>query len=239
MGEEVQVDRRTRVAAERRERTRAKLLECALQVFSRKGPQAAVIDDVLTLAGMSRGSFYNYFRTNEELLVAVASETGNELLRIIDPVVQLHEDPAARIACGARLVMQTVRAYPLLGEFLARLPMPDAESQLIGVAFLARDLEQGLAAQRFTAIPARVAMDFVVGVLFSAARSLSRGQHPASYADAMAQAMLQGLGLPPDEARRVATLPLPAIAIDDSSIIRAARPAATNASTNASANAPA
>ncbi|MBA5639140.1 TetR/AcrR family transcriptional regulator [Duganella sp. LX20W] len=223
MGEEVQVDWRTRVAAERRERTRAKLLECALLVFSRKGPQAAVIDDVLALAGMSRGSFYNYFRTNEELLVAVAGEIGNELLRIIDPVVQPHEDPAARIACGARLLMQTVHAYPLLGAFLARLPMPDAESQLIGIAFLARDLEQGLAQRRFMAMPARVALDFVVGVLFSAARSLSRGTQPASYPDDMALAMLLGLGLPQEEARRVAALPLPAIAIEDSSIIGAAR----------------
>jgi len=36
---------------------------------------------------MARGSFYNYFKTNEELLVAVASEINNELLRAIDPVI--------------------------------------------------------------------------------------------------------------------------------------------------------
>jgi len=64
-------DHRPRVAAERRARMRRKLVESALLVFAGKGVDASVIEDVIVAAGVSRGTFYNYFRTNAELLAAV------------------------------------------------------------------------------------------------------------------------------------------------------------------------
>ena len=61
-------DHRTRVAAERRARMHRKLVESALLVFAEKGVDASVIEDVIAAADVSRGTFYNYFRTNGELL---------------------------------------------------------------------------------------------------------------------------------------------------------------------------
>ncbi|MBA5606764.1 TetR/AcrR family transcriptional regulator [Duganella sp. FT3S] len=216
---ELTVDHRTRVAAQRRERTRARLLESALQVFAEKGPEAAVIDDVIALAGMARGSFYNYFRTNEELLAGVAGALSDELLRLIDPVVQLHADPAARVACGARLLLHAVRGYPLLGAFLSRLKLPVADGQLIGVAFLARDLDAGIAQQRFAPMLVRVAIDLVTGTLLCAAQSQARETLPANYPEAVVHAVLLGLGIPADEAARLVALPLPKIVLPDNSIL--------------------
>jgi AcrR family transcriptional regulator len=85
---------------------RQRLLESALIVFSEKGPEAPVIDDVIKLAGVSRGSFYNYFKTNDELLEAVAVVIRNDIIRIVDPVLREHTDPVARIALGLRLLLQ-------------------------------------------------------------------------------------------------------------------------------------
>lgn len=149
--------------------------------FAEKGPEAPVIDDVIALAGMPHDSFYNYFRTNEELLAAVAAALGDELLRVIDPVVQLHVDPAARIACGVRLLLRSVQQYPLLGAFLSRLPWPTAGSRLIGIGFLTRDLDAGIAQEKFTHMQSRVAFDLVVGTMSSAAQALSRETLPADY----------------------------------------------------------
>src|SRR6516164_4551776 len=98
------VNHRTRVGAERREKMRARLLESALLVFASQGVDATVVDEVISTAGVSRGTFYNYFRTNEELFSAVAAEVSNEILRIVDPLLLPLTDPAARIAVGIRLV---------------------------------------------------------------------------------------------------------------------------------------
>lgn len=210
---------RSRVGAERRERTRARLLESALLVFAEKGPEAAVIDDVIAIAGMSRGSFYNYFKTNEELLAAVATAISDELLQVIDPVVRLHDEPEARIACGARLLLHAVRRFPLLGAFLSRLPWPTATSPLMGIGFLVRDIKDGIERQTFAHIDVRVAVDLVVGAMFSAAHALSREALASDYPEAIVSAMLRGLGLSEDDARRCIALPLPEVDLRDESVL--------------------
>jgi AcrR family transcriptional regulator len=218
MKPEEPLNHRTRVAAERREKTRARLLESALLVFAQKGPQA-VIDDVIAQAGMARGSFYNYFRTNEELLGAVASEISNELLRAIDPAVQLLDDPAERIARGARLLLHAVTQLPLFGAFMVRLPFPTANSSLLGVRFLARDVALAIDAGRLGHIQPRVATDLVVGVVLNAAHSLVTDPSDRGYPEAIVGAMLEGLGIDAKEAARIVAQPLPALVFPDTSIL--------------------
>lgn len=210
---------RTRVAARRRAKTRTRLLESALLVFAQKGPHA-VIDDVIVQAGMARGSFYNYFRTNGELLGEVASEINNELVRAIDPVVQRSDDPAERIACGARLLLHVVMRFPLFGSFMARLPFPTANSSLLGLRFMARDVALGIAARRFRDISQRVASDLVIGVVLSAAYAVAREPQDGSYPDASVRALLRALGMSRREAARLAALPLPVFDLPVSSILR-------------------
>jgi AcrR family transcriptional regulator len=218
MKPEEPLNHRTRVAAERREKTRARLLESALLVFAQKGPQA-VIDDVIAQAGMARGSFYNYFRTNEELLAAVANEISNELLRAIDPAVQLLDDPAERIARGARLLLHAVTQLPLFGAFMVRLPFPTANSSLLGVRFLARDVASAIAAGRLAHIQPRVATDLVVGVVLNAAHSLVTDPSDRGYPESIVSAMLQGLGIDAKEAARIVAQPLPELVFPDTSIL--------------------
>ncbi len=210
---------RTRVAAARRARTRAKLLESALMVFAQKGP-GAVIEDVIAHAGVARGSFYNYFRTNEDLLAAVANEINDELLRAIDPVVLRCDDPAERIACGTRLLLHAVRRFPLYGSFMARLPFPAANDSLLGTRFLARDVEQGLAAHRFGDIGQRAGADMLAGLVLSAAYATARAPLDPDYPDASARAMLRALGVDEAEAVRLTALALPGFDLPDESLLR-------------------
>jgi len=219
MNTEDNQNHRSRVAAQRRERTRGRLLESALLVFAQKG-QHAVIDDVIAHAGMARGSFYNYFRTNEELLAAVAREINDELLRAIDPVVLQREDPAERIACGTRLLLHAVRRFPLYGTFMARLPYPAANCSLLGTRFLARDVEQGVAQRRFGDAGQRIGSDMLAGVVLSAAYSTAKAPLDPAYPDASARAMLRVLGLDAEEAARLAALPLPSFELPPDSLLR-------------------
>ena len=209
---------RTRVAASRREKTRAKLLESALLVFARKGPHA-VIEDVIAQAGMARGSFYNYFRTNEELLAAVASEINDELVRAIDPAVQRCTDPAERIACGMRMLLHAVLRFPLVGTFMARLPFPTANSRQLGLRFMGRDLALGIRAKRFRHISHGLATDVVIGVVLSAAYAAACAPVGDAYVDASARALLRALGMADSEAARVAALPFPAFELPANSIL--------------------
>lgn len=219
MNTEDTTNHRTRVAANRREKTRAKLLESALLVFAQKGPHA-VIEDVIAQAGMARGSFYNYFRTNEDLLAAVAGEIHNELVRAIDPVVQRCADPAERIACGSRLLLYAVLRFPLFAAFVTRLPVPIANQSLLGLLFVERDLALGIAARRFRHINQQLAADVVISMVLGAACAAANEPVQRGYVDDSVRALLRALGMDDAEAARVATLPLPEFEFPDSSILR-------------------
>ena len=73
-GQDVE-DVRVRVARRKRERMRERLLSAALSIFlSDRGGDAAIAEDVMKVAGVSRGTFYKYFNSVEEAADAVGHE---------------------------------------------------------------------------------------------------------------------------------------------------------------------
>ena len=56
-----------------KERTRAKVVECARILFNRHGFDGVTIDMVMEQAELTRGGFYNHFKSKEELFAAAVS----------------------------------------------------------------------------------------------------------------------------------------------------------------------
>ena len=50
-----------------RDRVREKILQSAQKLFNRRGFAAASIDEVMSEAGLTRGSFYTYFKSKSDL----------------------------------------------------------------------------------------------------------------------------------------------------------------------------
>jgi AcrR family transcriptional regulator len=215
-------DHRTRVAADRREKMRARLIESAMLVFARRGAEGSVIDEVISVAEVSRGSFYHYFRTNEELLAAVAAEVGNQLLQIVDPVVRELPDPAARVACGIRLALMVARAHPHLAGFMVRVGPPALGAQSLATVYLPRDIQAGIDSGRFAVMPPRLAFDLITGPVLAAFHTLQTERVPEDYPQQMAQAVLMALGVAKAAAAKAASLPLPPLQLpSDSLLVRA------------------
>jgi len=57
----------------RRERTSARILDAARDVFLKKGLRDATIDDIVRVAGVSHGSFYVYFNNKEHAFEQVVA----------------------------------------------------------------------------------------------------------------------------------------------------------------------
>src|SRR5215471_18342430 len=87
-----------------REQTRQRILRSAQALFNRHGFDAVSIDDVMARAGLTRGGFYSYFETKDDLYAqAVAlAVTDHPVKRWGDATVDLPARDAAR---------QIVRAY--------------------------------------------------------------------------------------------------------------------------------
>lgn len=201
-------DHRVRVGAQRREKTRLRLLESALAVFTEKGPDLAVIDDFIAAAGVSRGTFYNHFKTTNELLLALATAMSDEVLQIVDPLVLHLDDPVERFSAGTRLYMQMAMRYPVWGSFITQVgPRIATRGQLIDI-YLTRDLELAKSRHRVTVHSVRVARDIVLGAIIYGIETMLTEPTLANHPELILRTVLVGFGLTIEESDRIAFMPL-------------------------------
>lgn len=198
----------SRAGALRREKTRTRLIESALVVFAEKGPDAPMIDDFIAAAGVARGTFYNYFSTTGELLAAVAGETSDEVLSVIDPLVLEVDDPVQRVVIGSRLYMGMAKRYPLWGAFITRIGTRRGSRGRLLDEYLTRDLRLAIEAKRFHVGHVTVARDIALGTIMYGIETLLSGEAPDDYAEQAMFALLQAFGVGAKEAHKIAWAPI-------------------------------
>jgi TetR/AcrR family transcriptional regulator, ethionamide resistance regulator len=204
-------DHRPRVAAERRERMRLRLLATAVSIGAEKGPASVTIDEVTVAAEVSRGSFYKYFPSMESLMREVATEIANDLIRMVEPQMSALADPAERVAYGIRAVSRTAINHPVVAAFIVGLGWSDVRGPGVLLEFARRDLSLGIHRRRFVPMPMELALNTVVGAVMSATHTMLNPSCGPSFAEQTAAAVLRALGISPAEAKRVSTRPLPSV----------------------------
>lgn len=70
---------RTKAAEVAGERTRDRILDAAVEVFSTKGYRAGSLDDIATIAGVTRGSLIYHFGNKQGLLTSLLSRRDSEV----------------------------------------------------------------------------------------------------------------------------------------------------------------
>jgi len=191
------VDHRTRVGRERSARTETRILEAALRVFADMGPDAPKIDDFVRAARISRGTFYNYFESVEELLAATSEWTTRQIIETIETAIEGIEGPALRLGMGLRLFFVRAQADPVGCRFVGRV------WKVAGVELPARDVEHGLRLGIFRAPSAEAARDLIFGGIREALLRIGSERTPVAYGAQMTELCLQALGT---DAGRIATI---------------------------------
>lgn len=202
--------KRAEIGRARRDRTRTVLVEAALRVFARMGPDAPNVDDFTAEAGVARGTFYNYFDGREDLLVAVATLAAERMEGERMRALEL-ADPAERMAFALRSYIRKAAADPAWGWAIVRIALVAAPLGPAMRANLAKDLADGVAAGRFEVSSMQAAQDLVLGAGIMGMRSVLRGEAEPGHAEVVARLVLQALGVP--DAAEVATRPMPKAAV--------------------------
>lgn len=202
-------DHRVRTGALRRERMRRKLLSAAMRVFAEKGIDAPLIDDFIASAGVSRGTFYNYFKTTQELLDAVTSELSDSILTSIEKVVIPIEDPLERLATGCLLYLHIGVDVPSWGVFVMRTGFRSRSIGKMVDVYLTRDLELARQAGKLDYPSLRAARDLVFSSLSQAIMTVIDGTAPREHLRQVLALGLRGLGATLSKATKMSRLPLP------------------------------
>jgi len=211
----VDIQRRAEIGRMKRARTRATLIEVALAIVAQRGFDDPTIDDFIAAAEVAKGTFYNHFKTKEELLVAAASHVADSVDAQILPHFRGLNDPAQRVAIAARLFIRISKSRRDWGWILVKT-MPTtrgAWSEGMQRGVLA-DIRQGRKSGQFQVPSIQAAVALGMGSLAMAIRTAITERTPANFPEMMASMILQGMGMSHSEAERVANLPLPEIPKD-------------------------
>ena len=129
---------RTRTARERRKRTSASILEAVFSIIDQEGVGAVNIDRVRNAAHLSRGSFYNYASTLDDMLMRVAQVIGNQVDTEQSEYFRTIQNPVARLSAYQRYGVARVGADKACASILLRtLPVAGTMSAEMRARMLA------------------------------------------------------------------------------------------------------
>src|SRR5712691_8479721 len=134
----------SRVTADAKQATRARLLAAAAQEFARAGLERASVDAISLAAGYAKGTIYNYFASKEELFLAVVQDASAQAAAASPAPA----DAAARARLAAVLAgfCAWAREHDALARVLVReclMGTPGLYPRVIGAEWpLTGELEQ-------------------------------------------------------------------------------------------------
>jgi AcrR family transcriptional regulator len=175
--------------------------------------QAGVsIQEITDAADVGFGSFYNHFQSKQELFGVAVEEVIEEHGAMLDEVTSGIEDPAEVFAASVRITARFPKTHPQLARIIDRTG-PGFLTSPSGLAPRAlRDLQRAKDAGRLSFDDPDVAIACAGGALLGVVHLGLTQRKPSAIdraADGLAGNLLRMFGLSADEAREVATRPLP------------------------------
>lgn len=193
----------------RREVTRERLMVAAKTVMAETRVEAVTIDDIIQEAGVGKGSFYNHFKTKEDLFYATLDEIISGLTDEIATVIQHLEDPAEVLAVGIRLHIRQATADPEIGRFIVNAPASLEMFKRYADPVVHRTIDAGLKSGRFNIQNRRLFFIMLTSSVNATVLGLLEQQFEESVAAELASSLLVLAGLGLDDAKKVASRPLP------------------------------
>lgn len=196
--------RRAEIGRDRRAKTRSQLMQAARTLYATQPIEAVIVDDIVTTAGVAKGTFYVHFGSLPDLQAAVADELAQELDELLQPLRLSLDDPIERIAAGCGAFIQKALRDPRWGALVAR-----SAAAMPNVAHVARerlneDLARAEATGRLGGVPPALGFEFAVGIVLQAMRAAAEGRLGDQQATDVIAGILRAIGVIAAEARAVA-----------------------------------
>src|SRR5579864_2471244 len=164
--------------ARRRSQTRARLVRAAAALFARQGVDNTRINEITDEADVGFGSFYNHFKSKEEIVEAVLTETLAAQGAAVADLTAGLEDPAEVVAVAHRHFIELARSDPDWAWLLIRLDLSQKVALGALGPFAEQDIAAGVKAGRFRVANRRIAMLDAGGALLSVMREVLDGRAP-------------------------------------------------------------
>lgn len=125
----------------RRAKTRQLLLEAADRLYRKEGVEATTIKDIATEADVAHGSFYNHFKSVDEIASTLAEATFRRAAATVAEILSSAPRVEMLPCIGARVIIRTLLQDPATRWMIGRPQIFVAELLKVSVPFM-RDAEQ-------------------------------------------------------------------------------------------------
>jgi AcrR family transcriptional regulator len=197
----------------KRERTRKKILEAAFGLMGNEKGLAVRIEEICAAAHVSRGTFYNYFTSLEQLFEVLAIELSHDLNRALVSTWDETQSHAEGSNAAIQHYLNYARRDPAWAWAMVHLsaygPTFGAESW----EACHRSIAKGIEAGEFDVPNATVGRDLMTGTVMATVRTMLRSGSGRSQPRVVAYHVLRALGVPDARAREVADSPLPDLVV--------------------------
>jgi AcrR family transcriptional regulator len=84
---------------------RSELLDTAERLFTEHGFASVRVSDIVSAMGVAQGTFYYYYKTKDEVLIALLHQKWQQIAAAISEQVSREQDPAARLSKALALMV--------------------------------------------------------------------------------------------------------------------------------------
>jgi AcrR family transcriptional regulator len=210
------------MAIGKRDRTRSKLLVAAQELALEGGAGALTVYNLTERAEVALGTFYNYYRTREDVLDDVCDLLVLASRQAVTQAIDGLEDLRAVVATSVRQTLHLAAPGQGIGHLLFDANLPTHRFILGMRHFFKRDLEAGINSGAFEVGNEAAVISMVSGSSYGVMQDLYQERLEMDMIDDVAEMMLRALGVNASIAAVQARLPidfkspppLPLIALD-------------------------
>ncbi len=208
---ETEAEKKPNRSSRRRERSRAALIDAAREIMSVKGVDATTIADITEAADLGFGTFYNHFKSKDEIVLAAMTAMADHFGEEIDQLIATIKDPFAAQVVAWHHVIQLATVEPIWGWFVLRSSQTLSLMNEGLMHRFRRDVNAGVAAGKFKIVD----LDIVATLVGAGILSLINGRLMGVLDDAQIREglalLISHLGITPEKARKLVAETLPSV----------------------------
>ena len=200
----------TVLCSDKRQATRNALLSATREMVFENGHNCFPVQEITQRAGVSTGTFYNYFEFKQDVFVAVAEDMCAELSAALAETRGNIKDPAMLVAVTLKFYFEQAICNEDWREFIdlagLNVTLQQPPEQCLG------DIEGGGKAGRFRVDDISFTQNLISGMIRHMTEEILNGRIEKCGIEYTIRSVLQMLGLPELVSKALTQTPLPAIA---------------------------
>jgi AcrR family transcriptional regulator len=202
-------DFRSRTARERRRRTSGRILEAVFAIIDAGGVEEVTVDRIRQEAQLSRGSFYNYASTPQDLLIRIARVIGNAIDSEQSALYAEITDPVQRLSAYQRYAIARVGTDKACASILLRtLPVTGALSSEM-YQRMASDFSEALHLRIMNVPRIDIALEMGMGMVIAMLRRTVIAGVDPGLIKLQSQMVFRALGVPKRVVAKLHMQPFP------------------------------